>query len=351
MSESGAEPQCGDRDCAVLFGGTGFIGSFFARFLIDNGHFARVYVVDREPVEALASRWRRTQLTETPAIAFVAADVREPLTWTPPERVALIGNFAAVHREPGHADAEYYATNLRGAEHVCAWAARVGCTRIVFTSSIAPYGPAAAQRDEHSLPVPATAYGGSKLVAEHIHRTWQAGDPARRLVIVRPGVVFGPGEGGNVARLVRAVLGRYFFYMGNRATRKAGIYVRELCAALWWALERQAETGEGVILFNATLYPAPALADYVAGICAAAGIERRVPSLPYRMLLAAGWVLDLGARPLGIEHPFSPVRIRKLVAANDIVPGYLRAHSYPFRYTLATALADWRATCPEEWRG
>ena len=262
MSEAGTEPQRRARDCAVLFGGTGFIGSFFARFLVDGGHFERVYVVDRQPVAAIASRWRRAWLTDVPAIVFVEADVREPLAWTPPEPVALIGNFAAVHREPGHADAEYYATNLCGAEQICAWAVRVGCTHIVFTSSISPYGPAAAQRDEQSLPVPATAYGGSKLVAEHIHRTWQAGDPVRRLVIARPGVVFGPGEGGNVSRLVRAVLGRYFFYTGNRETRKAGIYVRELCAALWWALERQAATGEEVILFNATLHPAPALADY-----------------------------------------------------------------------------------------
>lgn len=335
--------------CAVLFGGTGFIGGFFARFLVDGGHFRKVYLVDRQPVAAIASPWRRRQLSGDPAIECIAADVREPFAWVPPEPVALIGNFAAVHREPGHADAEYYDTNVRGAEQVCAWAARVGCTHMVFTSSISPYGPGTSRRDERSLPVPTTAYGGSKLVAEYIHRAWQAGDSQRRLVIARPGVVFGPGEGGNVSRLVRAVLGRYFFYAGNRGTRKAGIYVRELCAALWWALERQAATGEAVILFNATLYPAPALADYVAAICAVAGVERRVPSLPHGLLLTAGWLLDLVARPLGIAHPFSPVRIRKLVAANDIVPGYLRAHDYPFRYTLETALADWRATCPEEW--
>lgn len=335
--------------CAVLFGGTGFIGSFFARFLVDGGHFQRVYLVDRQPVAAIASAWRRAQLSGDPAIEWIDADVRESLAWEPPEPVALIGNFAAVHREPGHAEAEYYDTNLRGAEQVCAWAARVGCTRIVFASSISPYGPGTSRRDEQSLPVPATAYGGSKLVAEHIHRAWQAGDSRRRLVIARPGVVFGPGEGGNVSRLVRAVLGRYFFYTGNRDTRKAGIYVRELCAALWWALERQDAAEEAVTLFNATLYPAPALADYVAAICAVAGVERRVPSVPYQALLAVGWLLDLVARPLGIAHPFSPVRIRKLVAANDIVPAYLLAQGYPFRYTLETALADWRATCPEEW--
>ena len=103
--------------------------------------------------------------------------------------------FAAVHREPGHEGHEYYQTNLLGAENVCDWADKVNCQKIIFSSSIAPYGPSEDERNESSLPVPTTAYGGSKLAAEKIHQIWQAKDfDKRQLVIVRPGVVFGPGE-------------------------------------------------------------------------------------------------------------------------------------------------------------
>ena len=38
--------------------------------------------------------------------------------------VGLIANFAAVHREPGHEDYEYFECNLLGAENVCDWAER-----------------------------------------------------------------------------------------------------------------------------------------------------------------------------------------------------------------------------------
>ncbi|MFZ5655233.1 MAG: NAD-dependent epimerase/dehydratase family protein [Pseudomonadota bacterium] len=335
--------------CAVLFGGTGFIGGFFARFLVDNGHFAKVYLIDRTPVTEIANPWRRAQLTNHPALSVVIADVREPIDWMPPEPVTLVANFAAVHREPGHQPREYYDTNLRGAEQVCAWAARAGCRRMIFTSSISLYGAGPETRDESSLPVPATPYGGSKLAAEYIHRLWQAAQPSRRLVIARPGVVFGPGEEGNVTRLVRAVLGGWFCYFGNRAVRKAGIYVRELCDALWWALERPARADEPVALFNASLSPVPTLGDYVEAIQVVAGRRRWVPELPGGAVLAAGRLLDLAARPLGIEHPFSPVRLRKLIAANDIAPAWLLAQGYPFRYTLTRALADWRALCPQEW--
>jgi len=61
-------------------------------------------------------------------------------------------------------------------------------------------------------------------------------------------------------------------------------------------------------------------------------------------------VIDAFARPLGIKHPFSPVRIKKLTRSNNILPGYLVKNGYVFKYDLETALADWRADCPEEWK-
>ena len=48
--------------------------------------------------------------------------------------------------------------------------------KIVFTSSIAPYGAAEELKKEITLPTPNTAYGISKLVAEKIHEKWQNGD-------------------------------------------------------------------------------------------------------------------------------------------------------------------------------
>lgn len=337
--------------CAVIFGGSGFIGVFFARQLLGEGRFDTIYLYDREQVADKPFPYRRRLVQEEPRIVEVRGDVRQPIDWQPSETVALIANFAAVHREPGHEDFEYYETNLLGAEHVCAWAERIGCNDLIFTSSISPYGPSEQEKDETTLPVPATAYGGSKLAAEKIHQAWLAADRERRhLVIVRPGVVFGAGEGGNVSRLVRAVLRRYFFYMGNRDTRKAGTYVKELCAAMSWVLQQQKEQGRHLSLFNMTMNPGPSIEEYVEAVCAVAGVQRSVPAIPYPLLLTVAYSIDLVAKPLGIKHPFSPVRIRKLVRSNNILPGFLVAHGYPYQYSLSSALADWKTSCPEEWR-
>lgn len=336
---------------AVIFGGTGFIGVFFAKHLLDEAGFDKVYLVDYEDIADKFSDFRKRLVASDSRMEVIRHDVRKPIDWMPDEPVSLIANFAAVHREPGHEDYEYYQTNLLGAENVCAWAEKVGCNRMIFTSSISPYGSSEEEKDESSLPVPTTAYGGSKLAAEKIHQIWQAGDDARRrLVIVRPGVVFGPGEGGNVSRLIKAVLRGYFFYMGNRDTRKAGTYVKELCRAMWWVAERQEAAGEHVSLFNMSMNPGPSIEEYVTAMCKVAGTHRSYPTVPYRLLLIVAYVIDAFARPLGIKHPFSPVRIKKLTRSNNILPGYLVKNGYVFKYDLETALADWRADCPEEWK-
>lgn len=338
--------------CTVIFGGTGFIGVFFAQHLLEGGHADKIYLVDFESLDAKFSEFRKKQVARDSRIVFLTGDVRKSLEWfSPTESVTLIANFAAIHREPGHEDFEYYQTNLLGAENVCAWAESVSCNNIIFTSSISPYGPSESEKDERSLPSPITAYGGSKLSAEKIHQIWQARDDDwRRLMIVRPGVVFGPGEGGNVSRLIKAVLHRYFFYTGNQNTRKAGVYVKELCNAMWWVHQRQQTSGEHVTLFNMSMNPGPSIQDYVSAVCKVAGVRRFVPGVPYRLLLLVAYMIEVFARPLGIKHPFNPVRIRKLVRSNNILPNYLVENGYEYRYTLEGAFSDWRTICPEEWK-
>lgn len=337
--------------CAVIFGGTGFIGSFFADFVLSNNHFDKVYLYDLESVEEKPFPYRHRLLAQHGSkIEFVRGDVRKPIAFSPNEQVALAVNFAAVHREPGHQEKEYFETNLYGAENVTDWARRVNCVDVIFTSSISPYGVSEEEKDESTLPVPVTAYGASKLCAEKIHIAWQNEDPhVRRLVIARPGVVFGPGEGGNVTRLVRAVRKGYFFYMGNRATRKAGIYVKELCNAIWWVYEHELVSGGGVVLFNGSMNPGPSIEEYVEAVRDVSRTRRIVLSVPYAVLLCAAYAIELIAKPLGVAHPFSPVRVRKLVRSNNILPKFLTSRGYVYRYSLREALHDWKRYAPEEW--
>jgi len=219
-----------EQKVAVLFGGSGFIGQHFTVYLVQKAGFSQIILADINEPESGKTTADFDALFKSGKVEFAQCDVRKPieLDYAP----QLVANLAAVHREPGHELNEYYDTNIPGAQNVCDWTDSVGCNKLIFTSSIAPYGPTEDPMTEKSIPHPVTGYGGSKLASEQIHQTWQAKAPERKLVIVRPGVVFGAGEGGNVSRLIKAYLKGYFFYMGNQQTRKSGTYVKELCHAM-----------------------------------------------------------------------------------------------------------------------
>ncbi len=212
---------------------------------------------------------------------------------------------------------------------------------IVFRSSIAPYGASEPLKTEDTLPLPNTADGISKLVAEHIHRTWQAGRPdERRLVIVRPGVVFGAGEGGNVTRLAGSMARKRFVYLVRKDTIKACIYVKDVARLL---AEMAARTEPGVFLYNLTYEPAPT----IEGIC---GAISRVTGAPLPKLVVPGSMLRAVAavlKPLQglLGEGFHPDRVKKLMVSNNMAGRKLLDDGYRLEFSLEEALRDWQQDC------
>lgn len=327
----------------VIFGGSGFIGYHFSKYLVENNLFDEIILVDiSQPRDGLKN--------SSSSVKYFIHDVREKILdhklLSGPD---LICNFAAVHREPGHESYEYYETNIYGAENVCEFSERQGCKNIIFTSSIAPYGLSEDKRDEFSLTNPNSPYGGSKLVAEKIHKAWHNSDSSNHLVILRPGVVFGPEEGGNVSRMIKAVKSGYFFYMGNKKTRKAGIYVKELCNAIWWIYKNNINSSKKYSLHNLSMNPGPSIEEYVNAIKKVSKTNKPTLNVPFFLLYYVSVLIDLILKPFGINHPISPVRIKKLVRSNNILPKQLKMDGYQFKYSLESALADWKKDYPKEW--
>lgn len=335
---------------AVLFGGTGFIGTHIAQQLLSDTSLEKIYLVDhRAPSLASYANALNHALSMGKAV-FVPHDVRRTvpldfLTSTPD----LVFNLAAVHREPGHEPHEYFDTNLHGAENICAWASAAGCRTLVFTSSISPYGPSEQKKTETSLPTPETAYGSSKLAAEKIHLAWQRAQPGRKLLILRPGVVFGPGENGNVTRLVRSLVKGYFVYLGNRKTVKAAGYVKELSRVAMFGLDVLSKTDQPDLLLNFTVDPPPTMEQMVAAIVKVMDRKRHPLSIPPWVMLALSYPMSVVESITGVQLPINRVRVRKLIRSNNIWPEGLRSLGYQYHYTLESAFEDWKRDLPEDF--
>ena len=99
-------------------------------------------------------------------------------------------------------------------------------------------------------------------MAEKIHQIWQAREANRELTIVRPGIVYGKGEHGNMTRLYNSQKKHYFFYAGRKDTVKACIYVKELVRFFQYRMIDH--DFPGVDVYNCTFEPASPLSRYAA---------------------------------------------------------------------------------------
>ena len=232
-----------------------------------------------------------------------------------------------------------------------AFAEKWNIKKIVFTSSIAPYGAAEELKKETTLPTPNTAYGISKLVAEKIHEKWQNGDAAhRQLTIVRPGVVFGKGENGNFTRLYWAIRGHKFAYPGRKDTIKACIYVKELVRFMLWKVEEgvntnnsnntngaDVESAKGVEIYNCCFEPAYTIQHIVEAMKKVTGLTQFVPDIPNWVIMPMARAAMLLGSPMGI----CPARVKKLQISTNICGEKLKNCGYQFKWSFEEALADW----------
>ena len=170
----------------ILFGGSGFIGTHLIHLLLRECVRLGDVIYDLDLVMPGEEGVVPGVVEKNDGVQYIRLDVRKPIDFAfVPTPEDVIFDLAAVHRTPGHPEEAYFETNIRGAENVTAFAEKYGIRKILFTSSIAPYGASEDLKTEETLPTPNTPYGISKLVAEKIHQIWQARDPARELTIVR----------------------------------------------------------------------------------------------------------------------------------------------------------------------
>lgn len=329
----------------IIFGGSGFIGTHLIHMLKDEVVKEGDKIYDLDIVMPGEEGVVPGIVEKNEGVEYIRLDVRKPIEFDfKPTANDIIFNLAAVHRTPGHPDYDYFETNIRGAENVVAFAEKHGITKILFTSSIAPYGAAEELKKESTLPTPQTPYGISKLVAEKIHEKWQYGDKKHReLTIVRPGIVYGKGEHGNMTRLYKGQKKGYFFYAGRKDTIKACVYVKELVYFIKYRMIDNSFIGTDI--FNCTFEPAFNIEQICQTMQKATGMKRHIMLVPSWILMPAAYILGpLGGKKVGIH----PARVKKLMVSTNICGEKLSKSGYKFKYTFEETFKDWFDDCNKE---
>lgn len=307
----------------LVTGGAGFIGNHLLRAL-------RRADAD----ERLVSLDRRAPALPVPGVEYLQADLAEPASLADLDlpRDTTCFHLAGLCKEPGYCRDDYFRDNERGTRHLLAACDRLGIDNLIFTSTMMVFAAGERRHSEGDPACPDTAYGASKLAAEAAVLAWSGS--GRRARIVRPGVVFGPGEAGNYTRLARALQRSRFAYIGRRSTVKSSIYVKDLVRLL---LLLRADAGPHA-LYHA-VWPEPVtIEQIVAAICAAHGWTRRIPTVPYPLAYLAALPFVMCDPQTCAVHPR---RIQKLYRSTDISAKRLRDLPFAPEYSLEEAVQDW----------
>jgi nucleoside-diphosphate-sugar epimerase len=253
--------------------------------------------------------------------------------------VALCGaetvvNLAAEHRDDVHPLHRYYETNVIGAEHVCTVASEQGVRRIVFTSSAAVYGFQPRVIDENGPFLPFNEYGRTKLQAEQVYQRWASEDSTRTLVIIRPTVVFGEGNRGNVYNLIHQIASGKFWMVGRGDNIKSLAYVGNLIAFIDHSLRLR----PGVHIFNYVDGPEMTTREIVDHIHKSLGREVRLLTVPKPIASAGGHLVDWIGRVSGRTFPVSAIRIRKFCEQTQFAGQKMRQTGFIPPYDLAEGL-------------
>lgn len=236
----------------VVTGGCGYLGSQLIRDLITHpgGQPPRVRIVDN-----LASGQVRA-LMGLPAggdYQFIEGDILDPAVL----RLALqdadvVFHLAAIVRSPMNFDDPILLAQVNqwGTAHLLEAALNAGVQHLIYTSSVAVYGPGGPFAENDPCR-PQGPYAQSKRVAEEL--VLAAGDRGLRTTVMRLGMVYGMAPvmrfqavANRLAYL--AGVGRPLTVYGDGRQVRPFVHVRDASAALLHAL--QTPDAQGERLFN-----------------------------------------------------------------------------------------------------
>lgn len=306
----------------TTIGGSGFIGSYLLDNLLANDF--KVTNIDKQVSEAHRNISR-------------VADIRnvEALTETLEMSDWLI-HMAAEHADNVTPTSLYYDVNVDGARNVIDVAEQKGIRKILFTSTVAVYGLNKQNPTEHSPKDPYNHYGKSKHLAEEIFINWYNEKPQERsLVIIRPTVVFGPGNIGNVYNLLHQIATNKFLMIGKGNNKKSMSYVENVSAFICYCIKNDLQ---GYNLFNYADKPDLTTKELVAQAEIALGKKTIPLRIPYSIGIMGGYFFDMLSKLTGKKYPISSVRIQKFCATTQFSSVHVEQTGFKPKFSLNEGL-------------
>lgn len=244
--------------------------------------------------------------------------------------------LAAEHRDDVSPTSLYYDVNVQGTRNVLAAMEKNGVKNIIFTSSVAVYGLNKTNPDESHPHDPFNHYGKSKWQAEEVLREWHQNSPDdRSLTIIRPTVIFGERNRGNVYNLLKQIASGKFAMVGKGNNYKSMAYVGNIVEFIKYKL---ANVHVGYEVYNYVDKPDLNMNQLVSEV--EKSLNKKIPSvhLPYSLGMLGGLCFDILSKVTGKKYAISAVRVKKFCATTQFDASKVHSCGFFAPYSLSQGL-------------
>jgi nucleoside-diphosphate-sugar epimerase len=337
----------------IVTGASGFVGGHLIQALAAGGH--RGVAVSRKAISSLPAGWqwkeRKQMLKERPPAAtdwVIHLEVKQHT------------------QNPTAEDLKQFQTvNVDGVREWLDFAGSHGITRFLHFSTIKAVGDSLSMQTEADRSEPNTPYGKSKLAGENEARNWAAQTKGRSVVILRPAVVYGPGNQANILSLIQAIDKGRFFLVGKNDNVKSLVSMNNLTAAVLYLLTSNAslrmqasppgaaskEQG-AVDLFYVTDHQSYSVAEIARMIQKGLGKKGAIMSLPVPVAKAGALAGDIITKMTGKGFPLTSNRLRALLETTHFSSKKLEEAGFKHPETTEQGLKwmmEWHISGREKW--
>jgi nucleoside-diphosphate-sugar epimerase len=311
----------------LLTGGSGFIGSHFHAAIPNADIINLDLTAPSFPYES----------TYVKGDIRVEQDVRKSIS---NRGITSIISLAAKHHDFGIGHDEYFDTNEDGTRIICKVASDFSINEIIFYSSVAVYGIRDEISTEQLEPKPDAPYGASKLAGEKVLADWANEKPERKVLIIRPTLVFGKNNMANMRNLIKQIDSGLYFHLGKAETIKSIAYVENLVKATLFLKERMKT---GVSIYNYADEPQLSTRE-ISNVIADTLHKKIRLSVPKTLGVMMGLPFDIIIKLTGRNLPISSARIKKLGTPTHHSARKLFSEGFQPRYSTIEGLkkmVDW----------
>lgn len=298
----------------TIIGGSGFVGTNLCRQLaLKQQDFE---IIDLKISNQFPDRCKVSDVRDIDTLrASITGDV--------------VVNLAAVHRDDVRDKSEYRRTNVDGAENIAKVCDEKGINKIIFTSTVAVYGFAEPGTDEGGAINPFNEYGSTKFDAEERLRVWYLRGN-NSLIIVRPTVIFGEGNRGNVFNLFNQIASGKFLMLGKGDNKKSMAYIGNVVAFLEACILTDQKYGVYNYVDNPDLNMNELVSLVRSKLSGKKGVGLR---MPYWFGIILGYTADIISFLIQKNLPISGIRVRKFASSTEFrsAKGDLDNFEIPFQ--------------------